>query len=158
MLNWIYLIDTDLMIVVATDDRREVFYPILDYEDIGKGGDFTKPFTFTVEHMSRPDLTRPAFISRNLVPLRVKNWYRRYYPYLMQGEKIKVKREVISAIWTPEDLALHSKGLPRYVKQGKFYSGWDRGLQKQGEQYQNLLKTILPGVFVGDSDVATVLG
>ena len=55
-----------------------VIVPILEYDKIGDNGDFTKPFTYTLEYIPGGDCRGMDFVSRNLVPELVKKTVREF--------------------------------------------------------------------------------
>ena len=75
-----YAVDRDSGEVVSRVGR-EFAWPILDFEAIGKNGDFTAPFEYNLEKIDGPEAhyaARSLFYTRH-VPTVVKNLHRAFW-------------------------------------------------------------------------------
>jgi len=57
----------------------KVAVPVLEYEKIGEGGDFTKPLTYHLERMSITALIHARLRWTRKVPLAVRNLHREFW-------------------------------------------------------------------------------
>ena len=82
-----YYVENSTGIVIARKGST-AYVPVLQYDRIGEGGDYTKPFEYEVEAFDvlavvcGPGVVR---ISRNKVPKHVKDNFRREIARLRRG-------------------------------------------------------------------------
>lgn len=76
-----WFFDVDLGVFVVQTQVRGYIVPVLEFAEIGKDGDFTKPFTYSVEYFpTHTSLgTSTHRVSRNVVPPRVVSYFRSFY-------------------------------------------------------------------------------
>lgn len=74
-----YAVHPDGFVVSRVDSQ--IVWPILDYEAIGKDGDYTKPFIFTWEKMSVHSIGREWNLLKwtRKIPTEVKNFHRQLW-------------------------------------------------------------------------------
>jgi hypothetical protein len=65
-----------------------MYVVILDYEGIGKGGDYTAPLRYFLEKADRTALYRLTPISRNKVEKSVKNFFKKAIPLVDAGQRV----------------------------------------------------------------------
>ena len=84
--NMTFTLDPELGVLTAWNGGK-VCVPVLEFESIGKDGDFTQPFTFTLELMDSSVMYGQHYrrIGRTKVPDRMKEIFRRAFA----GEVLK---------------------------------------------------------------------
>lgn len=59
--------------------EQKLAVPVLEYDKIGEGGDFTKPLTYCLERMSITALIHARLKWTRKVPVEIKNQHRRFW-------------------------------------------------------------------------------
>jgi hypothetical protein len=75
----VWFFEPDLGVFMALTRDRSLIVPVLEYDKIGQDGDFTGPFTYTLEVMDRFTPRPQVHVSRNKVPAAVKDYFRAFY-------------------------------------------------------------------------------
>lgn len=58
---------------------RKIAVPVLEYDKIGEGGDFSKPLTYRLERMDITALTHARLRWTRKVPTAIKNVHREFW-------------------------------------------------------------------------------
>ena len=75
----LWFIDPDLGVFMAVTRERKVIVPVLEFDKIGEGGDFTGPFTYSLQYTRYEGLRGDCHVSRNKVPKAIKDYFRAFY-------------------------------------------------------------------------------
>lgn len=73
-----YAIDLDTGLVVS-QLGNEYAWPIMDYEGIGKDGDYTGPIEYNLEKLSQHETWNQALYPTKRIPTDVKNVHRAFW-------------------------------------------------------------------------------
>lgn len=68
-----------LNVFMAFTKERKIIVPILEFDKIGQDGDFTKPFTYSLQYMEADLISSEDRVSRNAVPTNIKDYFRAFY-------------------------------------------------------------------------------
>jgi len=71
-------VETSLGVFVPLTREGKFIVPVLEFDKIGKDGDFTKPYTYTLEYMDYRYDPNLAMVSRNDVPESIKDYFREF--------------------------------------------------------------------------------
>lgn len=63
---------------LAVGDQK-IAVPILEYDKIGEGGDFTRPFIYYLERMDTTALIHARLRWTRKVPLEIRNQHRQFW-------------------------------------------------------------------------------
>lgn len=77
-----YAVNKDDGLVISRVGR-EIAVPVLDYEKIGEGGDFTRPLEYHLEKMPVIALGRdwPRYVWTRKIPTELKNEHREFWGF-----------------------------------------------------------------------------
>ena len=121
-----YAIDTDTGLWWSrveghlTAGQHRIAVPVLNYDEIGAGGDFTQPFTFHLEAMGIEALLRANLRWTRQAPLPVRNLHRGFWglkPLEASRETLTDRQAAVLAI-------LESQGGP--MTEGEVARQWGR--------------------------------
>jgi hypothetical protein len=94
-----WFFERDLGVFMAVTRERKLIVPVLEFDKIGEGGDFTGPFTYTLEFQKYEALygSSQVKVSRNQVPATIKEFFRAFY---RSGEEKQegVKQEEVGLV------------------------------------------------------------
>lgn len=94
-----WFFETDLGVFMAVTREGNLIVPVLEFDKIGEGGDFTKPFTYTLESQRYETLygSSQIHVSRNKVPKAIKDYFREFYRS-SEEKRAGVKQEVVGLV------------------------------------------------------------
>jgi hypothetical protein len=80
--------------IVISKVGSEVAVPVLDYDGIGKDGDFTKAVEYSLERFSVYALGReyPRYVWTRNIPLKLKNKHRAFWGFKPLGKGWRKRR------------------------------------------------------------------
>jgi hypothetical protein len=76
-----WFLETSLAVFMAVTRENKVIVPVLEFDKIGKDGNFNAPFTYSLEYMKYESLygSSQVRVSRNKVPKVIKDYFREFY-------------------------------------------------------------------------------
>lgn len=77
-LIWRWYVETSLGVFYAVTNNHKLVVPVLEFDAIGKDGDFTKPFTYELTYFDDTNPHGAVHVGRNKVPECVKKIFREF--------------------------------------------------------------------------------